>query len=134
MMTGKNEERRGSKRAFFTLEEGISAEVKLVGHEEEETTKVSLLSISIGGLSFLIPRHQLPEISLGNRLKITDIQTPYPLGTIDEIVGEIRYVIDYDKHAFIAIGVEFTDILQLHRKKIFEYVNDRLSRLGLNKS
>ena len=134
MMTGNNEERRGSKRAFFTLEEGISANVKLVGHEEEESSRVTLLSISIGGLSFLVARHQLAEVKLGDRLKITDIQTPYPLGTIDEIEGDIRYVIDYDQHACIAIGVEFTDILQLHRKKIFEYVNDRLSRLGLQKS
>jgi c-di-GMP-binding flagellar brake protein YcgR len=132
-MSGIKKERRGSKRAFFTLEEGISAEVTICGHEEGETLRVTLLSISIGGLSFLGARHQLPGISVGDRLKITDIQTPPPLDPIDETEGEIKYIIDYDQHSRIAIGVEFTDILQLHRKKIFEYVNGRLSRLGIHK-
>ena len=98
-----------------------------------ETTRVTLLSISIGGLSFLAARHQFPGIARGERLKITDIRTPHPLGLIDETEGEIKYIIDFDQPARITIGVEFTDILQLYRKKIFEFVNDRLSQLGIRK-
>ena len=133
IMTGKNEERRGSKRTFFTLEEAIGAEVRVAGHEEGEPLSVTLLSISIGGLSFLGAHHQFSAVKVGDRVKITDIQTPHPLGLIDHTEGEIKYINDYAQHARIAVGVKFTDILQLHRKKIFEYVNDRLNRLGIHR-
>ena len=131
----RQDERRDSKRAFFTLEENIPARVAFLNEtgERPQPIPVTLLSISIGGLSFLAARHQFQGLKIGDPLKITGILTPPPLGILDDLQVEIRYIIDSQCGARAAIGVEFIEILQLYRKRIFEYVNHRLAALGLNK-
>ncbi|MCI0471635.1 MAG: PilZ domain-containing protein [Candidatus Aminicenantes bacterium] len=134
-MTERKNERRESQRAFFTLEENIAARVLAEEEPGQEKTPipVTLLSISIGGLSFLTTRYKLRGCKVGDRLHVKYIQTPPPLDMIDEVEIEIKYIIDDEHGPRIVIGGEYTDILQLHRKRIFDYVNQRIAKLGLNK-
>jgi len=131
--TQRNTERREIQRAYFTLEENITARISMKERENDTTPiQVKVLTISIGGISFLTTKYKLPICKVGEQLRVENLKMPLPLGIIDEMSVEIKYIMEEENHR-IVLGAEFIDILQLYRKRIYEYVRERLSTLGLKK-
>lgn len=127
-------ERREEKRAFFTLERGVSALITPSGNGSGSGGKpvpVTLLSISSGGISFLGIRYKFPKLKPGDRLTISDVRAPQPLGTINWAEIEVKYVVDYDKHVRMAFGCAFTDIPEDCYQKILYFVNQWLIKMGV---
>jgi len=125
-------ERREGKRAFFTLERGVSAMITPSGNGSgAKTVPVTLLSISSGGISFLGIRYKFPKLKPGDRLTISDIRGPQPLGTINWAEIEVKYVVDYDKHVRMAFGCAFTDIPEDCYQKILLFINQWLIKMGV---
>jgi hypothetical protein len=92
---------------------------------------VTLLSISAGGLSFITARQKIAGVREGDRLIITAIETPAPIGYIDEVEAEVRYILDLEINIRVAFGCEFTKIPASTVAKINEYVESRLRDMGL---
>lgn len=122
---------RHNKRAFFTLEDGVSAVVTPQG-DNSRAVPVKLLSISQKGLSFLGVRYKLPELHPGDPLTIKNIKTPLPLGTIDKLEAEVKYVVDPNHRSRLAYGCQFTKVPRTCCQKISRFIKDRLHRIGLN--
>jgi len=129
-MSKKVQEKRESKRAFFTLENNIALKIE-TRREPLKVVPATLLSISAGGLSFITARQKISGIKEGDSLLITGIQTPEPLGNIDKIEAEIRYILDLEINVRVALGCEFTKIAGIYINKIKEYVEYRLREMGL---
>jgi c-di-GMP-binding flagellar brake protein YcgR len=124
-----HEDNRKSKRAFFTLDEGVSAVLNIPGNGR---VPVILLSISSGGVGIVGTRYKLPPISVGDRLILTDIRGPLPLGRIERAEVMVRSVNDNDKRLRMSYGCEFIEIQQNHCTRIHSYVQSRFHKLGLN--
>ncbi len=125
-------ERREGKRAFFTLERGVPAMITFsINGSGGKTVPVTLLSISSGGISFLGIRYKIPKLKPGDRLTVSDIQGPHPLGTINWAEIEVKYIVDYDKHVRMAFGCAFTDIPEECYQKILLFVNQWLRKMGV---
>lgn len=130
-MNKKMKEKRESKRAFFTLEDNITAAVEV--HQDSSTgpVQVVILSISAGGLSFVGARQKISGIKEGDRLTLKGIEAPEPLGRIDSFEAEVKYILDHDINIRVAFGCEFTKISDSYVRKIREYVDFRYREMGL---
>jgi hypothetical protein len=122
---------RFNRRAFFTLEDGVSAVVTPQG-DNSRAVPVKLLSISQKGLSFLGVRYKLPELHPGDPLTIKNIKTPLPLGTIESLEAKVKYVVDPNQRTRLAYGCQFTKVTRTCSQKIYKFVKDRIHRTGLN--
>ena len=129
-MIKKIKDKRESKRAFFTLENNIAATLA-TKKEPVKVAPVTLLSISAGGISFITARQKIPGVKEGDSLIITGIQTPEPLGHIDWVEAEIRYILDLEINIRNALVCEFTNISNIYVNKIKDYVEYRLREMGL---
>lgn len=105
----KNEERRRHKRAFFTLEDKIPITIIRTG-EQRKTITGNILSISQGGISVVVKRHEVGPIKEGDRIVIFSACLPDPVGTLTDIETFICYLIDYNSSAMVAMGCCFMDI------------------------
>jgi PilZ domain len=124
-----DEDKRDSNRAFFTLDDSVSANLAVNGIENK-SIPVTVLSISSGGIGFLGTRYKLPKIDPGDRLTLTDIQAPLPLGTIDRAEVAVKYIVDYNKRIRLSYGCEFIEIPNPQCNRIREFVRNRLHRMG----
>jgi len=129
-MSKKDEksEKRASSRVFFSLEDGIEAIIDSY-RDAPNSIPVTLMSLSPGGLSFMINRYLLPEIKEGDALVLRDIRIPAPLGTIDRLEGVIRYILDFEHNINISLGCVFTRIPDELAARLEEYIHYRLKNL-----
>lgn len=124
-------EKRERARVFFTLEEDITATVS--SHENTvQSIPVTILSLSSGGLSFLGNRYKLPGIAERERLTLTALNFPQPLGTIDNINVVVVYILDFQHNVRLSLGCEFVDIPGSLAEKIEEFVQFRLKKVNLD--
>lgn len=121
-------EKRRNERVFFTLEEDVTA-VFSIHENTTQAIPVTLLSIAPGGFSFMGNRYKLPELSEGDRLTLTSIETPRPLGPIEHLEGVVKYILDFQHNVRLSIGCEFQQNTELTNRKIEEYVRYRLRNL-----
>jgi len=134
MTVTENVEKRNSRRAFFTLDDNISTNVfssSNGGSNDGKPFSVTLLSISVGGLSVTARRQKFSSVKPGDRLIFTDIQTPQPLGTIEKVEAVVKYVVADDHSIRMALGCEFDTIPELYKEKIDFFINERLIAMGL---
>jgi hypothetical protein len=129
-MRNRSKERRLTKRVFFTLEDEVTATIENPD-DPNSTLSVALISLSEGGLSFVGIRHHIPKIKKGNKLIITSITTPEEKWGIDKIEVKVKYIIDLETYIRIAIGCEFTQILDADKTRIQDFVQDKLEKSGL---
>lgn len=129
-MNTTTKEKRENKRAFFTLEDKITAAIETQKRPFKKIP-VTLLSISVRGISFLIARQKISGIEEGDRLTISGIDAPEPLGFIDTAEAEIKYILDLEVNIRVAIGCEFIKISDSYVGKIEDYVAYRLREMGL---
>ena len=134
-MTAKKIEKRANRRAFFTLEDHIGTNILSNSSNgksnQDRAVPVTLLSISVGGLSVTARRYNFPSIKAGDRLTFTEIQTPQPLGTIDRVEAVVKYVVSDETSIRMALGCEFEKIPDSFKEKIDEFVDGRLKSMGL---
>lgn len=124
-------EKRKNTRVFFAVEEDIAATVS--GHENSTLSiPVTLLSISPGGLSFMGNRYKLPELSEGDHISLSGIGTPSPLGPIDSVEAEVKYILDLQHNVRLSIGCEFAEIPGIPNEKIADFIRYRLKNLELD--
>ena len=128
-MSTKMKEKRENKRAFFTLEDNITASVE--PHKNGGPVQVIILSISAGGLSFVGARQKVSGIKEGDRFTLKGFEAPEPLGRIDSVEAEVKYILDHDVNIRVAFGCEFTKITASSVPRIEEYVNFRYREMGL---
>jgi len=124
------DERREYKRVFFTLEDNVTSVIQLKD-QDGDLIQVTLLSISRGGVSFVGSRAKTQGLKEGDKITLRDIKAPEPLGTIDSVESEIKYILDFDNDIRIGFGCEFTDIPQWLLARITKYVDDRLEKMGI---
>ncbi len=129
-MSKKDEltDKRAATRVFFSLEEGIEATIDSHG-DTPNSIPVTLLSISSGGLSFMVNRYRLPEIKEGDAITLIDIRTPPPLGTVDRFQCVVRYILDFEHNLQVSLGCAFTHVPDELVSRVDEYVQYRLKNL-----
>jgi hypothetical protein len=130
-MSKEEVDQRKSSRIFFTLEEGITATISSL-QDTAQSIPVTILSIGTGGLSFMVNRYKLPKVNEGDRLALTSICTPPPLGPIDRIEAVVKYVLDFQHSVRLSLGCEFIQNSELLVKRIEDYVQFRLKNLGFD--
>ena len=124
-------EKRQSRRAFFTMEDGIATNLLLQSNGGDlKPVPVTLLSISVGGMSVAVRRYRCPGIKEGDRLTFMDIAAPQPLGTIPLVEVVVKYVVS-DHPVRVALGCEFEGIPERYKEKIDFFVDERLKAMGL---
>lgn len=125
-MSDEIEERRESKRIYFTQKENISATIQT--HADSLVSlPVTLFSISAGGIGFFCPREKvLGIIKEGDQLTVTDIKTPQPVGPIASLGVEVKYVLDYEAEGRMGFGCNFNKVSDALRNKIQNFVESRL--------
>lgn len=122
-------ERRKNARVFFTLEEAIPAIISI--HQGKVCDiPVTLLSISTGGVSIMGSRYKLPAISHGDRLILTGLSMPDPMGHIEEVETVIKYILDFRHNSRISVGCEFVGISSAMENRISDFVTFRVDQLG----
>lgn len=123
-------EKRVNARVFFSLEDDVCATIN--SHRgTPNSIPVTLLSISPGGLSFMANRYNIAEIKEGDRLTLTGIKTPLPLGPIDRIESEVKYILDFEHNARLSLGCEFTEVSNELVSRLDNYTRFRLKNLDL---
>lgn len=127
--------KRRSRRAFFTLDDNIGLYLTVKPEYEEldefeasEIASGTLLSISTGGVSITGSRYKIPFLKEGDRLILTSIQTPPPLGTINRLDVEIKYIVTDDFSVRIVLGCEFMEISSALSTRIEEFVSLRMKQ------
>lgn len=130
-MSKEKVDQRKSSRVFFTLEEGIAATISSI-RDTAQSIPVTILSIGKGGLSFMVNRYKLPKVNEGDRLALSSISTPPPLGHIDRIETVVKYVLDFQHSVRLSLGCEFIQSPELLVKKIEDYIQVRLKSLGFD--
>jgi c-di-GMP-binding flagellar brake protein YcgR len=113
----QNTERRRHKRAFFTLQDKIPVTIIRTG-EQRKTITGNILSISSGGISVVVKRHEVGPIKEGDRIVVFSACLPDPVGTLTDIETYICYLIDYNSSAMVAMGCCFLDISDSLRDNI----------------
>jgi hypothetical protein len=121
--------KRRSRRAFFTFEDKIESSAYLHGYHE--SIPVTLLSISIGGISFTGNRFKFDSIIEGDTITLKDLNTPDPLGTIYEIDTIVKYIVKDPHSVRIVLGCEFNYLSDELENKIDSFVVKRLHEIGL---
>lgn len=129
-MSKKDEqsEKRAAARVFFSLEDGIEAVIDSHGNTPN-SIPVTLLSLSPGGLSFMVNRYRLPKIKEGDALGLREIRMPAPLGTIDRFEGVVKYILDFEHNLHLSLGMAFTPIPDELVLRLEEYIHYRLKNL-----
>ena len=124
-MSESREERRESKRTFFTLKNDISATIQTYA-ESPVSISVTIIGVSAGGFSFSCSREKVLDIiKEGDLLTVTDIKTPQPLGPIASLEVEVKYVLDYEAEKRMLFGCTFTKVSDALRNKIQSFVEFR---------
>ena len=130
-MSKEKVDQRKSNRVFFTLEEGIAATISSI-RDTSQSIPVTILSIGKGGVSFMVNRYKLPKVNEGDRLALSSISTPPPLGPIDRIETVVKYVLDFQHSVRLSLGCEFIQSPERLVKKIEDYIQVRLKNLGFD--
>lgn len=130
-MTDKMFDKRENKRAFFTLDDNLGITV-IPRAERAVSFPGILLSVSMGGLSFFAARQKMAGVQEGDRLAITGIDAPLPLGTLPEVEVAVKYILDYPIDVRVVLGCEFIQVSEEERQRIEAYVNERLQIVQQN--
>ncbi len=132
-MNSSEGNRREHQRAFFTLEEAISAAVVSSNSHGPSgpPVPVTLLSISPGGLSFLGVRYKFPSLKKGDRMVLSEVTLPEPIGKIEKAGIEVKYLLDLENEVRFTAGCEFTALDPDNQQKISDYVRERLKILDV---
>jgi len=113
-------ERRVSKRAYFTVEDGVFAVLELPG-PDKMSVSTNLLSLSEGGVSF-IAHKEIRHIEAGQQLLLVRVFEPESLSFIHQVPIEVRHIINEDDMPHLVCGCQFTDIGDDARLRIREFV------------
>ncbi len=130
-MVSIKEDKREGNRAFFTMEEGVSAFLTVSG-KKSGSVPVTVLSIGSDGIGFFGTRYKLPSIDVGDRLTLNNIRLPLPMGTIDQLEVAVKHVNDNDRRLRLAYGCEFLNNPAPDCNRIRELVKSRLNKLGFD--
>lgn len=117
-------EKRENERVFFTLEENIGVTVDLFG--KGKTIPAALLSISSGGLSIAATKKEKKNIQEGDMLIVSRLHLPGLHEAIARIEVEVKHILFYKDFDRMSIGCAFTNLPDLIKIKIEEFVNERL--------
>lgn len=117
-------EKRENERVFFTLEENIGITVELFG--KDKTIPATLLSISSGGLSIAATKKEKKNIQEGDILIVSRLHLPGLHEAIARIEVEVKHILLYRDFDRMSIGCAFINIPDLIKKKIEEFVFERL--------
>ncbi len=117
-------------RVFFTLEEGVSARLRVSGGNED-SVPVTLLSVGSDEIGFLAVQFKVSNIQIGDRLILTDIRMPQPMGTIERVDVTVKYVINLNRRIRCSLGCEFIEVPRPFHFKYMNLLYERLNRCGL---
>ena len=117
-------DRRAHKRAFFTLGEEIPLTITNT-YDSTQKVPASLLSIGMGGLSFIAKKHEVDQFIIGDRIIIYSDQLPSPVHSFSDVEAVIVYIINIDVYARVSIGCKFIDINAKILEKVDELVKNR---------
>ncbi len=119
-MTSYAENRRYA-RIFFTREQRIEGYFSMPA--EEGGLKVQVLNLSEGGLHFTQKREYKTDIEMGQRLTLTGLQGPDPLKFFQNVVVEIKWILDHEYLEHISYGCQFLDLPDEMREVIRDVVD-----------
>jgi hypothetical protein len=131
-MSNEKVEKRKSSRVFFNMEEEITATISSI-QETDQSIPVTILSIGTGGLSFMVNRYKLPKVKERDRLALSSINTPSPLGPIEHIEAVVKYILDFQHSVRLSLGCEFLQNPEPLIKKIEKYVQLRLKKQEIDR-
>ena len=124
-MDVETQERRESKRVFFSLEDDIRVNLNLPMSSIKAIPGI-LLSLSTGGLSIAASKSKRKNIREGDAILVSNLQLP---DTYEEITGievEVKHIIYYKKFDRFTIGCEINKIPSQARDQIERFIDQRV--------
>ena len=118
-------------RVYFTLAESVSARLRVSGGDDV-SVPVTLLSIGSDEIGFLAVQFKVSDIRIGDRLILTDIHMPQPMGTIERVDVTVKYVININRRIRCSLGCEFLEVPRPFHFKFMDFLYTRLNRLGFS--
>lgn len=117
-------ERRNHRRAFFLLENNVPV-VLTSPRDPDNKIRGNLLSISQGGFGFVAKKHDLDSLAVCDHVVVDTIHLPEPVGTLKNTRAEIRYFVNPDTFARVAVGCMFLGLPETEKIKIQELVDEK---------
>ena len=117
------QEKRKSKRIYFTASDGIFAVIELPG-PEKMSLSTNLLSLSEGGISFIAQREN-SAIEKGAELLLVRVFEPRELSFLHELPVEVCHIIEDEDLPHVVCGCQFTTISAPLKQKIREFLATR---------
>ena len=78
-------------------------------------------------------RYNISEIKEGDHLTLSGIKTPLPLGPIDRIESEVKYILDFEHNARLSLGCEFIGAPNELVSRLDDYTRFRLKNIESEK-
>lgn len=124
-MDPEGQDRRGSQRVFFDLEDNIDVMLS-PAMSSIKAIPGTLLSISCGGLSIAAAKNQRKNIREGDLLVIANLQLSDNHEPIGRLEVEVKYIMFYKKFDRITVGCIFKRPSDLVTQQIEEYIIRRV--------
>jgi len=129
IMENSNKEKLSTeKRKFPRLRIDTNVEYSIVGKESLQNVN-STKNISAGGICIIV--YENIEIAAVLSLKIYLPANNIPIHTKGRVAWKSEFKIGSDSKSCYDVGIEFLDINEDDRRKIFQYVFKALQRVNL---
>lgn len=115
-------ERRESKRALFTVENGIIASFTLPGNKIKPMTAY-ILNLSQGGIFFTMRTDEREKIKKGNLLLFLEIKKRNAKPFILNAEAEVVWLTEGSSREYIGIGCKFLDISKTSQQQIQRFID-----------
>lgn len=116
-MKPPTQDRRRSKRIFFSVKDRITAEFQLPPPRSEPLTG-SIMDISPDGIGITLEKSAAPQLSQGDRLILKSVRNIRVLSFLQDLELEIRWLLDHRSLSHIGLGCQFIDISEETRERI----------------
>ena len=116
-MKPPSQERRRSKRIFFSVKDRITAEFQLPPPRSEPLTG-SIMDISPDGIGITLERAAATQLNQGDHLMMTSVRNIRVLSFLQDLELEIRWLLDHRSLSHIGLGCQFIEISEETRERI----------------
>jgi c-di-GMP-binding flagellar brake protein YcgR len=116
-MKPPSQERRRSKRIFFSVKDRITAEFQLPPPRSEPLTG-SIMDISPDGIGITLERAVATQLNQGDHLMMTSVRNIRVLSFLQDLELEIRWLLDHRSLSHIGLGCQFIEISEETRERI----------------
>ena len=122
-------DRRQFRRIYFSKADNITSDIFL-STDPVHPIPVYVLTLSEKGLSLFVQRDLTKNINIGDTVTLKSINTPEPLGLIDEVEAKIIYILSDNGIDHVSVGCKFLEISETDINKIRKFIEHMHKEAG----